>query len=85
MYYLRKENYGNFGEDIAIYKHHDFFRFYLGEFRGVNVKYQGMKLYQCKTMKRILELRNATFDYCDVWFDVYDENGKVELPAEEAT
>lgn len=83
MYYLRKENYENCGDDIAIYKHHDFSRFYRGWFRGVDVKYQGMKLYQCKTMKRILELRKVTFDYCGVWFDVYDENGKVELPAEE--
>lgn len=84
MYYLRKENYDNSGEDIAIYKHHDFSRFYRGTFCGINVKYQGMKLYTCKKLKTILNLRQSTYDYCGVWFDVYDdENGKVELPAEE--
>ena len=83
MYYLRKESDANAGGDRAIYKHHDFSRFYRGAFRGVNARYQGMKLYQCKTMKRILELRESLFKYCGEWFDVYDENGKVDNPAEE--
>lgn len=66
-------------EDRAIYKHHDFSRFYRGEFNGINGKYQGMKVYQCKTLKRILELREDMHNYCKEYFDVYDENGKVEL------
>ncbi len=65
--------------DRAVYKHHDFSRFYRGEFKGIEVKYQGMKVYQCKTLKKILEIRQSTFDYCGEWFDVYDENGKVNL------
>ena len=32
-----------------------------------------------KKLKTILELRQSTFDYCGEWFDVYDENGKVDL------
>lgn len=66
-------------EDRVIYKHHGFSRFYRGTFTGINGKYQGMKVYTCKTLKRILELRKSTFDYCGEWFDVYDENGKVHL------
>jgi hypothetical protein len=34
-------------------------------------------------MKRILELRESLFKYCGEWFDVYDENGKADIPAEE--
>lgn len=85
MYYLRKEPYETTTPDgrqfeverRAIYKHHDFARFYRGEFTSIDNKYQGMKLYTCKTLKRILELRKDTFDYCGEWFDVYDENGVV--------
>ena len=79
MYYLRKENGPLSGEDLAIYKHHDFSRYYRGFFRGIDAKYQGMKLYTCKKLKTILQLRQSTYDYCGVWFDVYDENGKVDL------
>lgn len=78
MYYLRKENYG--GEDIAIYKHHDFARFYRREYKGFDLHYHDeLKLYACKSLKRIMDLRQVTYDYCGVWFDVYDENGKVEI------
>lgn len=67
-------------EALGIYKHPKFSRFYRGTFAGINGRYQGMKLYTCKTLKRILELRKSTFDYCGVWFEVHDENGKVDLP-----
>lgn len=66
-------------EDRAVYKHHRFSRFYRQTFRGIDVNPVGMKLYTCKTLKRILELRQTTYDYCGEWFDVYDENGKVEF------
>lgn len=66
-------------QDRAIYKHSKFSRYYRGKFYGINEKYQGMKIYTCKTLKKILELRQDTFDYCGEWFDVYDENGKVEI------
>ncbi|MBO4853944.1 MAG: hypothetical protein J5482_02210 [Oscillospiraceae bacterium] len=77
MYYLRKNVNG---EELAVYKHHDFSRFYRGDFRGTDGRYQGMKLYTCKTLKRILSLRQSTYDYCGDWYDVYDENGKVTAP-----
>lgn len=66
-------------EDRAVYKHNRFSRFYRSTFYGIDEHPIGMKLYTCKTLKRILELRQITYDYCDEWFDVYDENGKVEL------
>lgn len=78
MYYLRKEPYDGH-EDRTVYKHHNFQRFYRGPFNGLKAKYQGMKVYTCKTLKRILELREGIHDYCGEWFDVYDENGKVDI------
>lgn len=63
----------------AIYKHHDFSRFYRGDFNGIDGKYQGMKLYTCKTLKKILEIQAITLNYCGELFDIYDENGKVEI------
>lgn len=66
-------------EDRAIFKHNDFSRFYRGTFTGLNGKYQGMKVYTCKTLKHILQIRKRTFEYSGEWFDVYDENGKINL------
>jgi hypothetical protein len=66
-------------EDRAIFKHPRFSRFYRGNFTGINGRYHGMKLYTCKTLKRIKELQQSTFDYCGEMFDIYDENGKVNL------
>lgn len=66
-------------DDRAVYKGREFSRFYRGPFMGLSGKYQGMKVYTCKTLKRILELREAMHDYCGEWFDVYDENGKVDI------
>ena len=44
---------------------------------------KGVKLYMCKSIKHILSERKALFDYCGELFDIYDENGKVEIqPAE---
>lgn len=67
-------------EALGVFKHPKFSRFYRGTFTGINGRYQGMKLYTCKTLKRILELRKSTFDYCGDWYEVHDENGKVDLP-----
>lgn len=69
-------------DDRAVYKSNKFARFYRKDFRGIGVNPSGMKLYTCKTLKKILELRQDTYDYCGEWFDVYDENGKVELTKE---
>lgn len=66
-------------EERAIFKHRDFPRFYRGSFMGINAKYHEVKLYTCKTLKKIMEIRQSTFDYCNEWFDVYDETGKVDI------
>ena len=42
-----------------------------------------MKVYTCKTLKRIKELQKSTFEYCGEMFDIYDENGKVEVDVSE--
>lgn len=68
-------------DDRAVYKHPRYRRFYRGNYKGPDGKYQGCKLYTCKQIKRILDLREAMFGYCGEWFDVYDENGKVNLDA----
>jgi hypothetical protein len=41
-----------------------------------------MKLYTCKTIKHILFVRKKLYEYCCEWFDVYNENGKVEIPSD---
>jgi hypothetical protein len=93
MYYLRKEPYESTiseirktdgtiipekkytVEDRAVYKHYDFSRFYRKPYPG---KHKGLKLYQVKRLKTILENRKLLFEYCGEWFDVYNENGKLE-------
>lgn len=67
----------------AIFKHNRFSRVYRGIFQGLEAKYQGMKIYMCKSLRRILELRKEMFEYCGEWFDVYDENGKVNIESED--
>lgn len=66
-------------DDRAIYKAPRISRFYRGPFFGLHGKYQGMKVYTCKTLKTILSLRKDLHAYCGEWFDVYDENGKVDV------
>ena len=64
-------------EDRAVFKHKRLPRFYRGDFTGIDGKYNGMNLYDCKTLKKILEVQKATYEYCGEMFDIYDENGKV--------
>lgn len=72
-------------DDRTVYKHRDFSRFYRGGFTGLDGRYQGMKVYTCKTLKRILELRESTLRATGELFEVYDENGKVEFPIAETS
>jgi hypothetical protein len=65
-------------DDRAIYKADDCERFYRQNFTGM-YNLDRMYLYFCEDLERILELRQSTFDYCGEWFDVYDENGKVNV------
>ncbi len=64
--------------DVAIYKRTRYY-FDVLTFNGIGVNPIGFKLYTYKTLKNILRLRQEAYDYCGEWFDVYDENGKVEL------
>lgn len=64
--------------DRAIYKSNEYNRFYRETFDGQN-KHYCTHLYTCKSLKHILGLRKDTYDYCNEWFDVYDENGKVDI------
>jgi len=83
MYYLRKETCEIDGQtcDRAIFKHSRYSRFYRGTFIDLRGKYQGMRVYTCKTLKNILKLRETTFNYCGEYFDVYNEDGKIETEA----
>lgn len=94
-YYLRKEPYEQIipeiqktnGEviperkimtdDRALYKDNQLSRFYRDDYPAP--RNSGIHLYTSKTMKTIMTARQDVFDYCGEWFDVYDENGKVEL------
>ncbi len=98
MYYLRKEPYEQTipeirktdgtviperkykTDDRVIFKHIRFARFYR---RGFNDANHDMKLYTCKTLKRIKKLQKSTFEYCGEMFDIYDENGKVDVDVNE--
>lgn len=99
MYYLRKEPYEKtipeiqktdgtviperkyMVEDRALYKHNQFSRFYRQSYTGD--KGNGCRLYKAKKLSTILRQRKALFDYCGEWFDVYDENGKVDFDGKE--
>ena len=91
MYYLRKEPYRKglkngesyITSDRAVYKSTRYSRFYRESFFGIGLKPRGMKLYTCKTLKRIKDIQKAVYDYCGETFDIYDENGKVEREDEE--
>jgi len=96
MYYLRKEPLEQLIEaiektdgtiiperthmvhDRAIYKHRRFSRFYRNPHPNCD---RELVLYKVKTIQRILALRKEMFEYCGEWFDVYDENGKVDISA----
>lgn len=95
MYYLRKESYEMVIEEIektdgtiipkrkymtgdrALYKANNMSRFYRDIYPNPHNK--GLKLYTCKKLSTILEHRESLYEYCGEYFDVYDENGKVDL------
>lgn len=95
MYYLRKEPYESIippihktdgtiipeckyiHEDRALYKANDCNRFYRRSYTGD--RQSGFRLYKVKRLSTIMQQRQALYDYCGEWFDIYDENGKVIL------
>ena len=64
----------------TIYKTGGPFMFKRGPFLGLKAKHNGMKPYTSKTLKKILEIRQIVFEATGELFEVYDENGRVELP-----
>lgn len=95
MYYLRKESHEKtigeiiktdgtiiperkyVVEDRALYKSNRMNRFYR---RGYpNPRENGLSLYTCKKLSTILKHRENLYGYCGEYFDVYDENGKLNM------
>lgn len=86
MYYLRSATHMEIIDgkeccvnDRAIFKHNTYPRFYREDFFGIKDHPTGMRLYTCKTLKKILEIREQAHRYFGEWFDVYDEQGKIDL------
>ena len=74
-YYLRKVNEDS---DRALYKHTWYNRFYRNDYPNPSEK--SLKLYKVKRLTTILKQRRNLYDYCNEWFDVYDQdNNKVWL------
>ena len=74
-YYLRKINETS---DRALYKHSWLSRFYRSSYPVPHEK--SFRLYKVKRLSTILRKREHLHDYCNEWFDVYDQdNNKVEL------
>jgi hypothetical protein len=63
--------------DRALYKSTTMSRFYRKTYPRPNG--DGLKLYQAKRLSTILSQRQRLYEYCGEWFDVYDENGKVDI------
>lgn len=75
-YYLRKID-GN--DDRAL------FRGYYGRLcrRSFDEPIKSYKLVTVKKLSTILKHRKALHEYCDEWFDIYDQdNNKVEIEGE---
>lgn len=95
MYYLRKEPYEEIipeikktdgtviperkyiTDDRALYKANGMSRFYRDSYPKPHNK--GVKLYQAKKLSTVLAQRENLEKYCGECFDVYDENGKVDI------
>jgi hypothetical protein len=95
MFYLRKEPYEQIIPKIektdgtiiperkiisdgrALYKANGMSRFYRRSYTGL--KQEGFRLYQVKKLDTIFNKRENLHEYCGEWFDVYDENGKVDI------
>lgn len=70
MYYLLDKK-----QERALYKKGT--RYYRSGYPIPDEK--GFKLYKVKRITTILSARESLYEYCKEWFDVYDENGKIDL------
>lgn len=95
MYYLRKKSYEEVIPEIkktdgtiiparkymtgdrAIYKDNRLSRFYRDQYPVPRNK--GIHLYKTKKLSTVMKHRQWLYDYCGEWFDVYDENGIVDI------
>ena len=85
MYYLRSEQSGHsditFDEkcDRAVFKHYEKNQFCRAEFKDLKTHPTRFILYTCKSIRQILYMRDLCFEHWNEWFDVYDEQGKIDL------
>lgn len=95
MYYLRKKSYEQIIPEIkkndgtiiperkymtgdrAVYKDNKFGRFYRDQYPFPHNK--GVHLYKVKKLSTIMSHRQWLYNHCGEWFDIYDENGKVNI------
>lgn len=88
MYYLRKQSAkklaaidgkytvkdAEYELDRALYKHKRYSRFYRSTYPDHSTN---LKLWKVKSLKTALQQRVRLWYYCNEWFDIYDDNGKV--------
>ena len=84
MYYLRKKPYTKiyidpvtkenklieYTSDRAIFKHKRYSRFYRMDHLCTD---REVRLWKCKSLQRVLRHRVNLFNYCNEWFDIYDD------------
>ena len=71
-YYLRKVEENN---DRALYKHSWYNRFFRSSYPTPSDK--SFRLYKVKRLSTILRQRENLHEYCNEWFDVYDQDNNV--------
>ena len=88
MYYLRKQSIeklavtdgrytvkdAEYELDRALYKHKKYNRFYRSTYPDYS---NDLKLWTAKSLKTALQQRVRLWYYCNEWFDIYDDNGKI--------
>lgn len=62
-------------DDRALYKHSFYNRYYRNEYPTPIDKC--LKLYKAKRLSTILRHRETLHEYCNEWFDVYDQDGNI--------
>ena len=71
MYFLYKDG-------VAIYKHKRYSRYYRQGYPSVDSQ---LKLYTTNSLQNVMRLRLRTYEYCNTWFDIYQDDlqTKVDL------
>lgn len=71
-FYLRKIDENG---DRALYKHSWLSRFYRSSYPTPSEK--SFRLYKVKRLSTILRQRQALYEYCGEWFDIYDQDNNM--------